>query len=143
MPTICDGLSATMHQPSGLVFDINCWDLRGGCPYKSGQAGVYDYGMQGKLCLYSGSAFAALFLIIVTLFLIGVPVRQPRMLTDLADNNPQKFHLWSTGSNFSCTFTCDPHASDVWMFRTAEGTMLVLPARSDQFPISTNPQIGP
>jgi hypothetical protein len=34
------------------------------------------------------------------------------------DNNPDKFHLWTTNSSYGYTFTYDPHAADAWLFRT-------------------------
>ncbi len=40
------------------------------------------------------------------------------------DNNPDKFYLWTTGNTYSFTYTYDPHAADLWMFRTAEGHLL-------------------
>ncbi len=39
------------------------------------------------------------------------------------EDNPQKFHLWTTGASFSYAFTYDPRASDVWMFNSAGGAM--------------------
>ena len=38
-----------------------------------------------------------------------------------ADDNPNKFYLSRTGKEFSVRYTYDPHAADLWMFRTAEG----------------------
>jgi len=94
--------------------------------------------MKGKRYLPAGPLFAALFVSTMVLFLIHVSARRSVTPTGFEDNNPQKFHLWTTGSNFSYTFTCDPHASDIWMFRTAGGTMLVLPGGPDTLPVSTN-----
>ena len=37
------------------------------------------------------------------------------------DNNPNKFYLNANGKEFSVRYTYDPHAADLWMFRTAEG----------------------
>jgi len=88
--------------------------------------------------LCAGQVLATL-LVLAMVLLLGIIARSPDLTTDAEYNNPQKFHLWTTGPHFSYSFTCDPHASDVWMFRTAEGTMLVLPARP---PLSTNPQAG-
>ncbi|HTY86548.1 MAG TPA: hypothetical protein VMB80_03710 [Candidatus Acidoferrum sp.] len=68
----------------------------------------------------------------------GLPVHHLGAPTGPEDNNPQKFHLWTTGSNFSYTFTCDPHASDIWMFRTAGGNLLVSPRGPDALQVSTN-----
>ncbi len=34
------------------------------------------------------------------------------------DDNPDKFHLWTTNSSYGYAFTYDPHAADVWLFRT-------------------------
>jgi hypothetical protein len=31
-------------------------------------------------------------------------------------NNPDKFFLWGTTTNFTYTFTYDPHAADEWRF---------------------------
>ncbi len=36
-------------------------------------------------------------------------------ILDLA-NNPDKFFLWGTGTNFNYSFTYDPHAADEWRF---------------------------
>jgi len=94
--------------------------------------------MKGKHRLCAGSAFAAFFVGATALFMAGISVHRHGTPIDPEDNNPQKFHLWTTGSNFSYTFTCDPHASDIWMFRTAEGTMLVLPRGPDAPPVPTN-----
>ena len=40
-----------------------------------------------------------------------------------ADDNPNKFFLCATGREFSVRYTYDPHAADLWMFRTAEGKL--------------------
>jgi hypothetical protein len=34
------------------------------------------------------------------------------------DDNPDKFYLWTTNSVYGYAFTYDPHAVDVWLFRT-------------------------
>ena len=34
------------------------------------------------------------------------------------DDNPDKFHLWTTNSSYGCSFIYDPHAADAWLFRT-------------------------
>ena len=47
-----------------------------------------------------------------------------RMRVEPPNNNPQKFYLWSTGASVSHSFTYDPHAADVWLFRSGGGTML-------------------
>jgi hypothetical protein len=39
------------------------------------------------------------------------------------DRNPDAFYLCASGGVFSCGFIYDPHASDDWMFKTAEGSM--------------------
>jgi hypothetical protein len=31
-------------------------------------------------------------------------------------NNPDKFFLWGTSTNFKHSFTYDPHAADAWRF---------------------------
>jgi len=41
------------------------------------------------------------------------------------DDNPNKFYLFATGKEFSMSYTYDPHAADLWMFRTAEGHLMV------------------
>jgi hypothetical protein len=92
--------------------------------------------------LHAGLVFTALLVSAMAWFLVHVFVRSPSATAGLEDNNPQKFHLWTTGSNFSYTFTCDPHASDIWMFRTAGGTRLLLPTQPDNLPLSTNPWTG-
>ncbi len=47
------------------------------------------------------------------------------------DNNPDKFYLWTTGNTYSFTYTYDPHAADLWMFRTAEGHLLPASNQAD------------
>jgi hypothetical protein len=42
-------------------------------------------------------------------------------------DNPQQFHLWTTGSTFSYSFTYDPRKTDHWRFRT-DGGMKILTA---------------
>jgi hypothetical protein len=98
--------------------------------------------MKCNPCLHAGPVFAGLLVLAAVWFLTRTSVRSPTTLMDLEDNNPQKFHLWTTGSTFSCAFTCDPHATDIWMFRTAGGTMLVLPPRPDIPPPPTNSWTG-
>ncbi|HEX4121323.1 MAG TPA: hypothetical protein VH619_11950 [Verrucomicrobiae bacterium] len=31
-------------------------------------------------------------------------------------NNPDKFYMWGTTTNFQYAFTYDPHAADGWLF---------------------------
>jgi len=40
------------------------------------------------------------------------------------NHNPQKFYLLSTGTSFTYSFTCDPHASDAWLFGSGGGNMI-------------------
>ena len=47
----------------------------------------------------------------------------PPARADAFDNNPQKFRLSRQGRVVSSTFNCDPRASDVWLFRSADGLM--------------------
>lgn len=53
-------------------------------------------------------------------------------------NNPQKFYLWSTGAAFSHTFTYDHRATDIWLFRSAGGTMFNLHFAPITAPPATN-----
>ncbi len=62
---------------------------------------------------------------------IPVPARRE-------DNNPQHFYLSSTGSAYSYTFTCDPRATDGWLFASGGGTMFVLHLPPDTFGSATN-----
>jgi hypothetical protein len=39
------------------------------------------------------------------------------------DDNPQNFHLRSTGTNYSYSFIDDPRAADKWLLRTADGAV--------------------
>jgi len=98
--------------------------------------------MKRHLCRYAGQAFTALLALAAFLLLARISVRFPASMTGLEDDNPQKFHMWATGCSFSYTFTCDPHAADIWMFQTGGGTMLVLPPRPDTPPLPTNRWIG-
>jgi len=98
--------------------------------------------MKRSTVQHAGQALTALSVLATAWCLARLATHSDGAPTGFGDDNPQKFHLWTTGSNFFYTFTCDPHASDVWMFRTADGTMLVLPAPPGNLPLSTNPQIG-
>lgn len=42
-----------------------------------------------------------------------------------ADMNPNKFYLHESGKGYSIRYTYDPHAADLWMFRTAEGHLMI------------------
>ena len=57
-------------------------------------------------------------------FAIGLGVLRSRLaptpdewMLDLT-NNPDKFFLWGTTTNFHYTFTYDPHAADEWRFES-------------------------
>ena len=67
----------------------------------------------------------ALVMAVLTAFLFssGGVFRSSRIPESHEHNNPQKFYLCSTGSSFSYTFTCDPRAADLWLFRSGGGTM--------------------
>jgi hypothetical protein len=39
----------------------------------------------------------------------------------MENDNPNKFYLYATGKEFLVRYTYDPHAADLWIFRTAEG----------------------
>jgi hypothetical protein len=41
--------------------------------------------------------------------------------TRVENDNPNRFYRYATGKEFSIRYTYDPHAADLWMFRTAEG----------------------
>jgi hypothetical protein len=45
--------------------------------------------------------------------------------SNVNDVNPNRFYLYATGKEFSVRYTYDPHAADLWMFRTAEGHLVV------------------
>jgi hypothetical protein len=67
-----------------------------------------------------------IFLVLcLILFALGIswlrtPDRQP---DELLDDNPQRFQLHSTGTNYSSTFIDDPRAADKWILKTANGAV--------------------
>jgi hypothetical protein len=89
---------------------------------------------------FAGTAVAllAVFALAVACFVSIHQSPYAESFLSQVDNNPQKFHLWSTGSSFSYTFTCDPRAVDVWLFRSGGGMMFVLNPPPDWRPPLTN-----
>jgi hypothetical protein len=77
-------------------------------------------------CNLSFSSRSLLFLsfLVGYVFAIASFTASRRMPIEPLNNNPQKFCLWSTGTSFSYSFTCDPRASDEWLFRSGGGLML-------------------
>jgi hypothetical protein len=47
-------------------------------------------------------------------------------------NNPDKFFLWGTTSNFNYGFTYDPHAADEWRFEHGVFPVSLLPATNGE-----------
>jgi hypothetical protein len=93
--------------------------------------------MENKTFVSAAAMLLAVFVFAVARFL-STRDGQPALPRIQVDNNPQKFYLWSTGSSFAYTFTCDPRAVDVWLFRSAGGTMFVLRPQPEWRRSSTN-----
>jgi hypothetical protein len=87
--------------------------------------------MRRKAFAGAAAALLAVFMLAPTCFVGRHHSQSNQPLMSQMDNNPQKFHLWSTGSSFSYTFTCDPRAADTWLFKSGGGTMFVLRSPAD------------
>src|SRR5260221_14033800 len=94
--------------------------------------------MKCKMCLYAGCIIATLSLLTAIMFSSREVFRSRRHPESHENNNPQKFYLWSTGSSFSYTFTCDPRAADGWLFRSGGGTMFVFQPPTGMLQSRTN-----
>jgi len=94
--------------------------------------------MTRKTFAGTAGALLAVLTFAVAGFVSGHHSLSLQLYLNQVDNNPQKFHLWSVGSSCSYTFICDPRASDVWLFRSGDGTMLVLRSPPDGRLLLTN-----
>jgi hypothetical protein len=74
--------------------------------------------MKGNTFVQSWRVQAALLVLAAVLFpVIGV-FRASYVSARREPNNPQDFHLWSTGATYTYTFRYDPRAADVWSFKS-------------------------
>jgi hypothetical protein len=82
----------------------------------------------GSKLLFAGLCVGVVVCLIVESGRFRSPAHFPPMN---ADDNPNKFVLWTGESSIRYTFTYDPHAADVWLFqsggRPATGTNAILP----------------
>ncbi len=94
--------------------------------------------MTRKTFVGAAAALLAVFVLAVACLVSTNRDQSTQAFMRQVDNNPQKFYLWSTGSSFSYTFTCDPRAADAWLFKSGGGTMFVLRPPPDWRPPLTN-----